>query len=70
MPNTKVKIFQATGKGEIDDLESRVNSWLSENIGTIAEVKGMETAMAQVARDALASKRMQTYVLTVWYVVL
>ena len=57
-----VKIFQASGHREIQNLEEKINEWSANQTG----IKHVDTAMCQVG-DAEAGERYQSYVVSVWY---
>lgn len=57
-----VKIFQASGPEEIEDLETEINEWSSR----VSGIKHVETAMCQIA-GAASGVRFQHYVVSVWY---
>ncbi len=56
-----VKIFQASGKDGLADLEAEINEWCGRTSG----IKHVETAMCQVGRAG--GERFQHYVVSVWY---
>ena len=56
-----VKIFQASGKDEITDLEAEINEWCS----TASGIEHVETAMCQIGDSD--GERYQSYVVSVWY---
>jgi len=56
------KIFQASGKDGITDLEAEINEWCS----TASGIEHVETAMCQVG-TAESGERFQHYVVSVWY---
>ena len=57
-----VKIFQASGKDGIADLEDEINKWC----GAQPSIKFVETAMCQIG-TAESGERFQHYVVSVWY---
>ncbi len=59
----KVKIFQASGHGDIEKLEKNINEW---TLDTQPDIKFVDTAMCQIA-DRPEGERFQHYVVSVWY---
>ena len=55
-----VKIFQASGRHDIEKLEDEINEWSVGQPG----IKHVDTALAQVGDS---SERYQYYVVSVWY---
>ena len=58
-----IRIFQAGGHSEINDLEDTINAWLQE---TRCEVQHLSTAMCQVG-DANHGERWQQLTVTIHY---
>ncbi len=56
-----VKIFQASGHQDIENLEEKINEWSANQTG----IKFIETAMCQIG--AGSGERYQHYVVSVWY---
>jgi len=59
----QVRIFQAGGHSEINDLEDTINSWLNQ---TGAKVQHVSTAMCQIG-DAQHGERYQHLTVTILY---
>ena len=59
----RVKIFQAGGHSEINDLEDTINSWLDQSG---AKVQNISTAMCQVG-EAERGERYQQLTVTILY---
>ena len=62
----KVKIFQAFGKDEIDDLEGEINEWLNGQSSEV-EIKNTHAAVAGGIGQHGAGEYFQTLVVCVWY---
>ncbi len=58
----QVKIFQASGHKEIEELEDEINKWSHTQPG----IKFVETAMCQIGH-AQSGERFQHYVVSVWH---
>ena len=58
----QVKIFQASGHGDIKKLEDEINEWLSDQ----PSIKHVDTALTQIGM-AESGERYQYYVVSVWY---
>ena len=58
----KVKIFQASGKRDIEKLEDQINEWSI----TQMSIKHVDTALTQIGM-AESGERYQCYVVSVWY---
>jgi hypothetical protein len=61
----QVKLFQATGAKEIEDVPANINQWLSKEIVDDAAVKDTNTALCQVG--ASRGEAVQHLVITIWY---
>ncbi len=59
----QVRIFQASGHEQIENIEAEINEWSHTQRG----IKFVETAMCQIA-DSPSGERFQHYVVSVWYV--
>ena len=61
----KVKIFQAFGKNEIDQLENTINDWLALSTG-IEIVRSDATAAGGIGEHK-GDEYFQTLIICVWY---
>ena len=59
----KVKILQAGGVNDIQELEDELNTWLTRN----PDIQHVSTAMCQVAHNLSEGEGYQHLVVTVWY---
>jgi hypothetical protein len=60
----RVKIFQAFGKNEIEELEQEINDWLKD---PSMKVHHTDSAAASVCQAGGSAEMYQTLIVSVWY---